>query len=837
MTDTLISTPTARSRVKAASIGGEQESGFEQSFSSLSYAYLKDKAPRLLDFIVGFQLVDRNEDNTKAVGIFGFQLGQQWLYAPVFFLNGDLKGHELLYIKNQDTFVPMKENWINYLLNRKPHVLGERSPQDTYQMGGLAPGIEDLAWPPEQSKFGSDRVAPALSKWARGFLPLAAACATKRASFIVPGRGNQRMNMTNVVRDPIKFAMLAADAPKLAEFLAHNVNLMRGAYEVAQRYPGIKTAFDKFHPGLFQKLALGFKEKLAAAASNIMPVTARKPKTAVKAGEFLLPQAVKKSADEKVSITVKEDVAVTDNMPELTGEEKTELLNNGYLVKDERAGDEKSVAYNVQVPQLLASPDETGLYDVLEQPASFKQMLVIQNPLSNCGHTNFLTVIRLGDGEKSKAWVNSHRTNIYANQYEAKTRTDFEKWWDEQSDGSLEVGGHYVVLCKNGTGSVPFEVVESFGDDQYKVNFKKDVRYEYDRDFGNPRNDYYRDQPNGPYISPWGAKLYIDPMGRSGTDLRAVGGELWVPNDAKFFKLKDPPKPKKKDGDSLIGDTCAPCCVGEDSGSEVQPLRPGRLQDIQVLFTEKTARMKLYSDGSEMCISTGLGVSRHQGNGALFSLIKNHGLDAKQAGDMLKTAQRKGSVIFRIKYAQPYPMAGAEFAGPGPTAPAFPGPEMGSESIGYNQQTAIYPQEEFMPVDGMQSSMTDPSVYDPFMMPDQQSMQTAQQAGQQGQKEVFDTAMIGGMLKAVRQDSLVDRYLGDLMKALDKLGRILFMFYWHNEEFEDRYGKQDLPELEDSIRNAFEVLGDVVLFLKEKTIEPGFDDMASEPNIDQSARN
>src|SRR5688572_21129501 len=103
--------------------------------------------------------------------------------------------------------------------------------------------------------------------------------------------------------------------------------------------------------------------------------------------------------------------------------------------------------------------------------------------------------------------------------------------------------------------------------------------------------------------------------------------------------------------------------------------------------------------------------------------------------------------------------------------------------------------------------------------------------------------MIGSMLKAVRQDSLVDRYLGDLMKALDKLGRILFMFYWHQEEFEDRYGKQDLPELEDSLRNAFEVLGDVCLFLKEKQVGGGLDEFGSggvggsgqaEPSIEEA---
>jgi len=37
---------------------------------------------------------------------------------------------------------------------------------------------------------------------------------------------------------------------------------------------------------------------------------------------------------------------------------------------------------------------------------------------------------------------------------------------------------------------------------------------------------------------------------------------------------------------------------------------------------------------------------------------------------------------------------------------------------------------------------------------------------------------------------------------------------------QDRYGKKDMPELEESLRNAFEAVGDVVLFLKQKTVEP-----------------
>jgi hypothetical protein len=201
----------------------------------------------------------------------------------------------------------------------------------------------------------------------------------------------------------------------------------------------------------------------------------------------------------------------------------------------------------------------------------------------------------------------------------------------------------------------------------------------------------------------------------------------------------------------------------------------------------------------------------------LFHLVSDHGLREKQAKRMLKEAERFNGARFRIKYANPY----AAMEGPG--APAFPDAEYGSMSMmgGGGMPTMDGPQVQFQGIPELSSANTDPSTYDPTQLMDPMAMQSAQQAAQMGQKDVFDTTMISSMLKAVREDSIVDRYLGDLTKALDRLGRILFMFYWHNEEFMNRYGKQDLPELEDTLRNAFEVLGDLVLYLKQKTINAG----------------
>lgn len=844
---------------KLAAIGGATEEGFEQAFSSLAYAYLKDKAPRLLDFMVGFQLVERNEDNTKAMGIFGFQVGEQWLYAPVFFLNGDLKGHELLYIKNQDSFVPMKENWVNYLMSRKPHVLGEGSQDDTFRLGGLMPGLDSITNSPASGlgKRGSDGAAH-FDDWVKPALPLIAAMRQKYAKALYgSAKAGSKLAFDQVVAAP-KQAALAELAGKfdLNKVLPNSPQLLKTAFEIAQRFPTIKRGFDRFYGrDCFTRWGMAVKGQELRRMSNILPAEKRaaapKPRYT---GNSLIPETVLPEHPIKTGalrMYVYETVAITHNLPELDEDEREKLLNDTVLIKDERGDKDISKAYNTQVEQKLANPHETGLYEVLEKPGSFARMLVISNPIANDGQKDFCTVVRIGDGKK-KSWLNAHRSNLWADKVELKE--DYDKWFEGLGDKtSLQKGGTYIAIGPNGQGTVPFEVRETYEDGAYKVDFKSYCDYSYRRSPDLPRFGGQTESGccGGDYISTWNAKLYIDPEGRRGTKLRAIQGELRVPGNFKIMKIKDPPPPPKKDKDGFL---MAPSVI-EDSGSEEKPIQPGKLEDLQALFTEKTAAMKLYDDHNEVVISTAwAGDQRLPRRSALLSLIGHHGLSEKTARAMLKQAAYKGGARFRVRYAPgfgslrhmtktAYGPTESILAG-GPGAPPMMPPEFGIEMMGgRNAVRSQYPDEQFNQVPELDSSMGDPNAHDPwqnYTFEDFQStMGQAQQAAQEGQKEVFDTAMISGMLKSVRQDTLVDRYLGDLLKALDKLGRILFMFYWHQEEFEDRYGKQDLPELEDSLRNAFETLGDVTLFLKEKTIEPGFGmgNREAEPEIEEAARN
>jgi len=287
-------------------------------------------------------------------------------------------------------------------------------------------------------------------------------------------------------------------------------------------------------------------------------------------------------------------------------------------------------------------------------------------------------------------------------------------------------------------------------------------------------------------------------------------GDIFVPSGYKLLKVS------KGEDDVEGADGQDACGCGE---SDPPALQPGNLVDAQLALLQKTGALVVYHTGTEVTINPGLNKeARLTPVKALAALVEQHGLREGAAREILKQAAAKRKLECRVKYADPY--GGPMMIHNAPTAPADPGPVMGGETIMGTSVPTQLGIDVGVPVAGMSASQTDRSVYNPNTQLDNGMINRVLDAAQTGQREVFDTAMIGTILRAVRDDGLVDRYMGELTKGLDKLGRILFMFYWHGDRFADRYGKADMPELEDSLRNAFEMLGDVILFLKQKTIEP-----------------
>lgn len=825
------------SRLKTAALGGEPESGFEQSFASLAYAYIKDKAPRLLDYMVGFQLVDRNEDNTKAMGVFGFKVGNQWLYAPVFFLNGDLKGHEMLYVKKTDNFVPLKENWVNYIMGKKPNIIGEPSPEEPRDLGQLLPNINQLSIPPRNNKFSY--VMPELPGWMRNVMP--------NLARLMVTDGAKLASLTK------QGMPLLSNWKGLDHFLRNDFGLLKAAWQLYRRYPGIKQGIDRFYggPRLFADIATEYRKQAAKqigqtsilppkppkAPEKPKPPKAPEPPKApkVKTSSIIEQQNKQAVADQKVRILFNPDELITENLPELTEEEREKLLRDPVLIRDHREGEEVSKAYNVQIKSELTNPDRTMRYQVLVNPGTFEKMLVIHHPHSGRGYEPWSTVIR-HEGEKT--WLNVHPTEIWCKPgLEEDNSEEYREWVEGLEDvSSLSNGNTYVALGRSGQGTVPFTVNDDLGNGRYKVNFHDDAVK--DRPYGLPSHDDRVSRGYDPFLDdyrPWDATVCIN--SRKGSRFKSYNGMLYLPESAKLFKIKT--APKDDDGKVI-------CCSPE---SEPAPIEICNIVDVQNQIVQKTARVKLYEEQHELIVdSPDYGSQRLSKTAALVHLVREHGFTEETARNMLKEATVKGLInngaTFRVVYGPDYPLQ-KQAINPGGIggnllqsiigAPQLEEPELGYDSE-FGGVPTQYQLSEFTPVHGMEAGDNDPDIYNPHTVPDPMAVQNAQQAASQGHKQVFDTAMLGQMLKAVREDSIVDRYLPDLIKALDRLGRILFMFYWHQEEFQERYGKADLPELEDSIRNAFETLGDVSLYLRKKTIDTDFQGMGiEEPEIDEAA--
>ena len=518
------------------------------------------------------------------------------------------------------------------------------------------------------------------------------------------------------------------------------------------------------------------------------------------------------------------------------------LLNDAILIKDERKQDEGiSHAYNIETRRALTNPTTTGLYDVLVKPDVFEKMLVIIGPYGAVGRTIFCTVART-EGD-TKGWINIHPTYVWCSkQYSDEDWKTWAKSLPEADTLTGDSDSQYIVVCENKPdGTLPFIVKGTVGDpDGYKL-----LNVRFDMFSGRPRPEamrgvtlwsYYESRitDNAEAYDRWsdGERIHIG--GRIGSEMRCKRGDVYAPEGSRLFKVEkadydddqwDPPK------DDVTTKLFRPIksLTGGKGESKTPPITPGHVLDVEMgMWRQKIGstipheRLRVSFNGSNAHINDGPYLTEKQ---AIVSLVRDLGFREKAARAMLQEAYdnrfKKGgpSQEFRVEYAPWVKRADPYMTDEGPEAPGIPDARYTDGSFMSEDQLTQMPQRDLLPVDSMRPDPQNAQLYRPNVDPDPQAAHAATEAAATGQREIFDTSILSGLLKTTRDDQLTDRYLGDLMKGMDRVGRILFQLYWHRESFEERYGKTHIPELEDMLRNSFEDLGDLVLDLKQKTIE------------------
>lgn len=111
---------------KQAAVTATSDADIEKAFADQAAGFVENKLPALMkgEHNIGFEIVKKNDDNTRMIGIFAFKIEKSLLYAVVFFLNGDIKG-PMLYRCDTKTFVPATKEWATYLVSALERKVGE----------------------------------------------------------------------------------------------------------------------------------------------------------------------------------------------------------------------------------------------------------------------------------------------------------------------------------------------------------------------------------------------------------------------------------------------------------------------------------------------------------------------------------------------------------------------------------------------------------------------------------------------------------------------------------------------------------------------------------------
>lgn len=113
---------------------------FEQQMGTMTSARVGEKFPMLAPYVVGFELLKKDEDGTYGVGTMVYMMGEQAFYIPSFYNHGRFRTGEIIVLRDQQQFIPATEGLISYMKARYDKGAGEIFPRFKQNIEKGAPG-------------------------------------------------------------------------------------------------------------------------------------------------------------------------------------------------------------------------------------------------------------------------------------------------------------------------------------------------------------------------------------------------------------------------------------------------------------------------------------------------------------------------------------------------------------------------------------------------------------------------------------------------------------------------------------------------------------------------
>jgi len=674
------------------------DNDIERAFMDQAYGFIQNKAGKLLSdpHRLGFEIVYKNDNSTRMVGIFAFRAEKRLLYAPSFFINGEIKGTDLLYQHDRKLFTPLTEEWANYLLKAQNMNQGSGYQGDAPRTRSA--DLYKLVSPSQSnnfSKYASYESAPAT---------------------IEPP-------ISEVLDEMFKRAELQ---PILQRFILEDGG--RHAVESIER-------------------AVHTNMKFARALSEVDP------------SQYLPELPVEKKASTAPVLTLVRGL----QQGVKSAFDQARVLKYGFTLLDDRHD-----LNTVEVDDLqLESVAESGVYKVLMADGSRQEMVCVVDDKGGCGSDEMRTTANTKCVD-SKGRMSVRRGDpVYGEQLMDQNLEKYKK--------APTAGKTYLFFdAQNPSRGQLFKVKS--------ISKRGDIQtLELETEYGSERTMTVNPDLKGD-------------LKDSGDELLAGAGYMWIPVKTKStdygFDVED--------GEALGTDQSLNRMV-EKSGSIRLKLSNHPDNGWSLKMLDKVVGKDL--DVTSMAVK--LARDLHIGADHVFGLLET----AQPSVDFWMNVdglRKSGSmqVMEEPDFEDDYD---SQFGVP--------------VNYGHAQSLEVSTPFEELPQQrvGDTEDPNDGGGAPHEMLMNASPEELAQYAEMNQLPNLFEHGIVGSMVKSFDSPAMLDRYMPDLEKALDSMGRSLFLLFWKPGEFDDAWGPEERQSTEDEMLANFKSFGDMVLHLLHKS--------------------
>jgi hypothetical protein len=670
----------------------------ELAFMEQAYGFIQNKAGKLLTdpHRLGFEIVYKNDSATRMVGMFAFRAEKRLIYAPCFYINGEIKGTDLLYEHDRKLFRPLTEEWVDYLLRTRQTREGQG-----YQGGKELNRTADL----------------------------------HRLSVPPGGRG-----------DNTKWAS-TYDGPPASEVWTDMLK------EGQALRPVLRECMLDFAGKAGIQILDRTIYKSAAWARSLAELD---PETYAPSELFAEPQTKEAGTGRKL------ELVRTLNERTKSASAQDHLFKLGFVLLDDRERDLTPV--EVDDPELLLqSVGRTGVYDLITADGTPKKGLAM---VANSHYLDEDEIIRPGCGDPAHkpvtvVWEGGEVTTVHEKPVYGECEDG--EWKDSKwcSDKPAK-GSTYILVDDGGTRCTePIKVLETKTVDEVTT-----CRV----------------------TTGWGSEkdLVVNPDVSGIQDQGCVVG-----SDVKWVKVKTESRDYDPDGFAPVR--------GPDTGSE-------RALD-RMLKRAGVSRVEIRgpNDDLSMFVDGRLTYDQNSAEHLAIKLAKVARVHGEQAMELVAKPQSfyipKSAAMKLLEDAQFEDDYDSRFGVTVRPDQSFaldvdqPMEEMAPQRIGDIQE---------LEGAGMERLLTE-------------TPEALAQFAQMNQlPNLFEHGMVGALTRAFDAPEMINRYVQDMERALDAMGRSLFLLFWKPGEFDDAWGPEERQQVEDEMLSNFKGFGELVLTLLRK---------------------